>query len=297
MDVRQSDDNDWRAAALAHGIALVLVAATPFLSWRGNEIRIWLATPLAEATPDPRATVSPIFRAAALRIQHYAHADEGTQQLASAVTLVVASSLFLAACAGESTAPKASNTTTSVEAQSMFVPLSLEHGARWRRRRHLFRDVRPDAQPGVLPSDRIISAFLPTRSVIWRRPGYGPTYWKRAVVSPQTQPRHAHRDDQERVEHAILPCRSSRPCGFNPTKTVQLYMYAPSRLRDGPEELADVLLPGSGLVHQTNHSPTPRSRPYIDYAKQRSVPACVKHFSGYGPSPRTRTAGSISGGQ
>ncbi len=192
----------------------------------------------------------------------------------SRVTLL-ASALFLGACAGEVTSP-APSTMRAVEASSMFVPTAASKA--------LIGVV--DGTYAVTFDPKQTQSFslgpnhldIPAHAVCnLLTSGYGADYWNRSC-SPQTLP--------VTLTVVIKNSQSAHPevqffpaMRFNPTKNVQLYMYAPKVSRnDARNWLMLYCADHGGCVDESATDSALTT--YIDYTNNVLFRR-VKHFSGY----------------
>ena len=184
--------------------------------------------------------------------------------------------MFLGACAGESTAPAASSRPRAVEATSMFVP-----------------SASAKALIGVVDGTYAVT-FNPMQNQSFSlgpnhldipagavcnllTSGYGADYWNRPCT-PQTLP--------VTLTVVIKNSQSAHPevqffpaMRFNPTKTVQLFMYAPHVSRDDAKNWLMFYSPDKGGKIDESLKDSDLTT-YIDYTHSVLFRR-VKHFSGY----------------
>jgi hypothetical protein len=196
-------------------------------------------------------------------------------RLSARVTLL-AGALLLGACAREVTSPAASTPNRAVEATSMFVP-----------------SASTKALVGVADGTYSVT-FDPTQSQSFSlgpnhldipahavcdllTSGYGPDYWNRACTSqklPVTLTVTIKNSQGTHPEVQFFPAMR-----FKPTKSVQLYIYAPRVSRDDAKNWLMKYCPDSGNCIDESLT-DPDLATYIDYTNNVLFRR-VKHFSGY----------------
>jgi len=197
-------------------------------------------------------------------------------RLSSARVTLLASALLLGACAREVTSPAASTPNRAIEASSMFVP-----------------SASTKALVGVADGTYSVT-FDPTRSQSFSlgpnhldiparaicdllTSGYGSGYWNRPCTSqklPVTLTVIIKNSQSSHPEVQFFPAMR-----FDPTKSVQLYMYAP---RVSPTDAKNWLMfycPDSGKCVDESLTDADLTT-YIDYTNNVLFRR-VKHFSGY----------------
>ena len=199
---------------------------------------------------------------------------------ATRVTLI-AGAMLLGACSGELTAPAAAP-TRALEASSMFVPsasakalIGVADGT------YSFTFDPSDDQSLALGPNRL---DIPANAVCdLLTSGYGAAYWDRSCT-PHSQP--------VTLTVIIKNAATSAPSvdffpamRFNPTKNVQLFMYAPHVSRTDAKNWLMFYCPDSGTCVDESRADRALAT-YID----RSASVLfrrVKHFSGYTVAERT----------
>ena len=193
---------------------------------------------------------------------------------ATRVTLI-AGAMLLGACSGELTAPAAAP-TRALEANSMFVPsasakalIGVADGT------YSFTFDPSDDQSLALGPNRL---DIPANAVCdLLTSGYGAAYWDRSCT-PHSQPVTL----TVIIKNAATSAPSvdfSPAMRFNPTKNVQLFMYAPHVSRTDAKNWLMFYCPDSGTCVDESRADRALAT-YID----RSASVLfrrVKHFSGY----------------
>jgi hypothetical protein len=193
-----------------------------------------------------------------------------------ATRFALAAALLVGACSSEVTSPAASAPTRAIEATSMFVPTASQK-----------------ALIGVVDGTYAV-VFDPTRNQSFSlgpnhldipansvcnmlTSGYGENYWDRPC-SPQTLPVTLtvviKNSQSQHPEIQFFPAMR-----FNPTKSVQLFIYAPRVSRDDAKNWLMLYCADKGGCE--DESTTDRDlKTYIDY-NNNILFRRVKHFSGY----------------
>lgn len=194
--------------------------------------------------------------------------------IASRLTLLAA--LFLGACSNEVTSPAATAPTRAIEASSMFVPTAAQKaliGVVDGTYAVVFDPTR--AQSFALGPNRL---DIPANAVCnLLTSGYGAGYWNRSCL-PQTLPVTLtvviKNSQSDRPEVQFFPAMR-----FDPTKSVQLFMYAPKVSRDDAKNWLMLYCADKGGC--TDESATDADlTTFIDYTNNVLFRR-VKHFSGY----------------
>ncbi|MEO8334180.1 MAG: hypothetical protein ABI664_04360 [bacterium] len=210
------------------------------------------------------------------------------RSIASHFTLVAA--LFVGACSSEVTSPAASAPTRAVEATSIHIPTASQK-----------------ALIGVVDGTYAV-AFDPTRNQSFSlgpnrldipayavcnllTSGYGEDYWNRSC-SPQTLP--------VVLTVVIKNSQSTHPevqffpaMRFNPTKSVQLFMYAPKVSREDAKNWLMLYCADKGGCKDESVTDADLTT-FIDYTNNILFRR-VKHFSGYVVAEREGGDGSFNG--
>lgn len=205
--------------------------------------------------------------------------------IATRLTLVAA--LLVGACSGEVTSPAASAPTKAVEATSMFVP-----------------SVSQKALIGVVDGTYAV-VFDPTRNQSFSlgpnhldipansvcnllTSGYGAEYWNRPCT-PHTLPITLtvviKNSQGTHPEVQFFPAMR-----FNPTKSVQLFIYAPKVSRDDAKNWLMLYCADKGGCNDESRADNDLTT-YIDY-NNNVLFRRVKHFSGYVVAERDSDEGS-----
>jgi hypothetical protein len=205
--------------------------------------------------------------------------------IASRLTLVAA--LLVGACSGEVTSPAASTPIKAVEATSMHVPT-----------------VSQKALIGVVDGTYAV-VFDPTRNQSFSlgpnrldipaysvcnllTSGYGEDYWNRSC-SPQHLPVTLtviiKNSQSQHPEIQFFPAMR-----FNPTKSVQLYIYAPRVSRDDAKNWLMLYCADKGGCKDESEKDKDLTT-FIDY-NNNVLFRRVKHFSGYVVAEREGNEGS-----
>ncbi len=190
--------------------------------------------------------------------------------------LLLASVALVGACSGEVTSPAATQVSRSVEAKSMFVPDAATKA--------LYGVV--DGTYSVTFDPRYNQSFslgpnklvIPASSVCdMATSGYGPSMWN-APCTPHTLPIvltvviRGATTDTPRVD--FYPAMR-----FNPTKTVQLFMYVPKvNPADRKNWVMTYCHDFGGCIDESVGDPSMAT--YIDYDASVLFRR-IKHFSGY----------------
>ncbi len=201
---------------------------------------------------------------------------------------LLASALFLGACGSEVTSPPPANVKQAIEATAMPAPDYANKaliGA-------------PDGTYQVTFDPRVNQSFwlgqnhldIPAYSVCnLLTSGYGAAYWD-APCTPQTLP--------VTLTVVIKNSQSVHPeidffpaMRFNPTKNVQLFMYAPNVSATDAKNWWMFYCNDAGSCIDESKSDASLST-YIDYSKS-TLFRRVKHFSGYVVAEYTEEAPAL----
>lgn len=204
--------------------------------------------------------------------------------IASRLTLVAA--LLVGACSGDMTSPAAS-APRAVEATSMFVPTASQKaliGVVDGTYAVVFDPTRNQSF-SLGPNHLDIPAYAVCNLVT---SGYGENYWNRSC-SPQMLP--------VTLTVVIKNSQSANPevqffpaMRFNPTKSVQLFMYAPRVSRDDARNWQMLYCADRGGCKNESETDNDLTT-YIDYSNNVLFRR-VKHFSGYVVAERDGGEGS-----
>ncbi|MEP6732277.1 MAG: hypothetical protein ABJE10_16650 [bacterium] len=208
---------------------------------------------------------------------------------ATSRVVLLASALFLGACASnEVTSPAATSPSRAVEASSTFVPTAATKALIGVVDGTYTVELDPThAQSFALGPNHL---DIPANSVCnLLTSGYGADYWNRACA-PQQLP--------VVLTVVIKGSKGNHPevqffpaMRFNPTKSVQLYIYAPKVSRDDAKNWLMLYSPDHGK--KIDESLTDRDLiTYIDYT-HNVLFRRVKHFSGYVVAENDGNGGGI----
>ena len=191
---------------------------------------------------------------------------------------LLASALFLGACAGESTSPSASSPSRAVEAASMFVPSASSKALYGVVDGTYSVTFDPkQSQSFVLGLNRL---DIPGGAICdLLTSGYGPAFWNRPCDSQKKS---------VTLTVVIKNSQSAHPevqfypaMRFSPNKTVQLFMYAPKVSQKDAKNWLMYYCPDKGMGSCIDESLTDSQlTTYIDY-RASVLFRRVKHFSGY----------------
>jgi hypothetical protein len=204
-----------------------------------------------------------------------------------ATCLSLAAALLVGACSGEVTSPAASTPTKAVEATSMFVPSASQKaliGVADGTYAVVFDPTRN--QSFSLGPNRL---EIPAYSVCnMLTSGYGEEYWNRSC-SPHKLP--------ITLTVVIKNAQGTHPevqffpaMRFSPSKSVQLFMYAPKVSRDDAKNWLMLYCGDKGGCNDESANDKDL-KTYIDY-NNNILFRRVKHFSGYVVAERDGNEGS-----
>jgi hypothetical protein len=189
---------------------------------------------------------------------------------------LLASALLLGACAGEVTSPAASTPSRAIEASSRFIPTAASKA--------LIGVV--DGTYSVTFDPKRSQSFalgpnhldIPANAVCdLLTSGYGPDYWNRPCSAerlPVTLTVIIKDSQGSHPQVQFFPAMR-----FSPTKSVQLFMYAPRVSRDDAKNWLMNYCPDQGKCIDESVSDQDLIT-YIDYTNNVLFRR-VKHFSGY----------------
>ena len=204
---------------------------------------------------------------------------------------MIAGAMLLAACSGEVTSPAAKAPMQTPEAASMFVPSASAKALVGVADGTYAVTFNPGADQQFWLGPNHLS--IPANSVCnLVTSGYGAAYWDRPCT-PQTAP--------VTLTVVIKGASSSQPSiqfspamRFNPTKNVQLFMYAPNVSRDDAKNWLMWYCPDFGKCVDESATDSALTT-YIDYTNNVLFRR-VKHFSGYTVAERTDDGTAPAGG-